>query len=246
VPKHVLLGGWYLRGLIAHQQRYQPSVSNEIIRYLTQIHNRSLTWLATGTSIKCGGVKLVLCISIKLTAVYTIVYSSNQWEFGFTLRDNVSPQTLPEYGSSLCSANRCLNVPAVWLWIPLGENKIIKNYKLKYLAVILLCWNIRHNMTSHTRAKSEVIHCHVRWNQIPTYMYYDKACGKVIYLSGRYIIYFYKLYLICVNVFNIYLLLWFAYLVFRLFYYKVITIFKYKEELFLNFMRWPNFRFLNF
>ena len=28
VPKHWLLGGWYSRGLIIHQQRYRPSDSN--------------------------------------------------------------------------------------------------------------------------------------------------------------------------------------------------------------------------
>ena len=30
----------------------------------------------------------------------------------------------------------------------LGENTIIKYYKLKYLALILLCWNIRHSLIS--------------------------------------------------------------------------------------------------
>ena len=34
VPKKILLGGWYPRGLIVHQQRYQPSDSNKIITYV--------------------------------------------------------------------------------------------------------------------------------------------------------------------------------------------------------------------
>jgi hypothetical protein len=33
VPKHRLLGGWYPRGLIIHQQKYRPSDSNKNVDF---------------------------------------------------------------------------------------------------------------------------------------------------------------------------------------------------------------------
>ena len=39
VPRHSLLGEWYPRGLIVHQQRYLPSDSNKNVDITISVHN---------------------------------------------------------------------------------------------------------------------------------------------------------------------------------------------------------------
>jgi len=42
VPKHLLLGGWYRRGLIVYQQRYCPTDSNENVDIKFSAHDAFL------------------------------------------------------------------------------------------------------------------------------------------------------------------------------------------------------------
>ena len=42
VPKHWLLGGWYTRGLIVHQQKYRPSDSNKNVDIKFNAHDAFL------------------------------------------------------------------------------------------------------------------------------------------------------------------------------------------------------------
>jgi hypothetical protein len=59
--------------------------------------------------------------------------------FGFTLRDNMSPQTFPSMVRHYAQRIDALMYQRYGYEYRLGENKIMKNYKLKYLALILLC-----------------------------------------------------------------------------------------------------------
>jgi hypothetical protein len=66
----------------------------------------------------------------------------------------------------------------------LGENKIIKYYKLKYLALILLCWNIRHNLISFrvdtsflfTRCISYVLMCSISLYYFDLFIFFFYFC----------------------------------------------------------------------
>jgi hypothetical protein len=49
MPKHWLLGGWYPRGLIVHQQRYPPSDSNTNVDIKFSAHDTFLEGPSSGT-----------------------------------------------------------------------------------------------------------------------------------------------------------------------------------------------------
>ena len=55
VSKHLLMGGWYPRGIIDHHQRYRPSDSNENVDIKFSAHDVSrLTCIGYGRSRKVG------------------------------------------------------------------------------------------------------------------------------------------------------------------------------------------------
>jgi len=45
----------------------------------TQIHDRSLSWLAIGISIKNGGVKLVLCV--QTSPIFSFVFATRNAQY---------------------------------------------------------------------------------------------------------------------------------------------------------------------